>query len=288
MGTGFRSVEDIFLVFGPFYEEVREVGCWVLFVFLTLALIREFLQSVGGKSDYTGLLTRGILIAGAIAVYTPFFHHVIHGMDLLANFFMPDEDFKRSMEQVFIAFRQDKDLGMIALMKMTFIEWLIQGTYNLAYAVIRAFTWIRLIFLSALYLIGPIMLGVGIFLPKMATGWIRWIFEVASWKVVLALFVRILVEMNFFEVYAKATTPGLDLFAMNLIIIFIIILFVPLFSAMMIRGTGSFSGAGGAVLGLGGALAIKQITRGARAVSNQVTRPPQSSSAKTGGGLSYK
>ncbi len=288
MNTSFKSVDDIILVFGPFFEDVRQVAFWVLFVFLTIALIQEFLLSLSGKSNYSGLFIRGILIAGCLSIYTPFFSQVTHGMDLFSNFFMPDEDFKRSMEQVFTAFRQGKDLGMIALMRMTFIEWMIQGTYNLAYAIIRAFTWIRLILLSALYLIGPIMLGVGISLPQMAAGWIRWIFEISSWKLVLALFVRILVEMNFFELYTKASTPSLDLFAMNLILIFIIVFFVPLFSSMMIRGAGSISGAGGAVLGLGGALALKQMTSGARAVSGQISRVTSATPKSGGGGASYK
>lgn len=263
-GAGFRTTEDIYFVFGPFYDQVRDVGYGFLFVFLVLALIRELFQGMEGRASYSGLFTRGLLIAGAFAIYTPFFREVTHGMELLSNFFMPDEDFKQAVEKVFTAYKQNKDLGMIAIIKMTFLDWAIQGTYNLAYAVMRGFAWVRLMFLSALYLVGPIFLGIGVFQPGMAQAWVRWLFEISSWNVVLSLFVRVLAEMNFFEIYEKAQTPTLDLIAMNLVVILIIILFVPAFSSMMIRGAGGISGMGGAILGVGGALALRQITRGAR------------------------
>ncbi len=262
----FRTVDDIFSVFGAFYSDVREIGYAVLFVFLTLAFIREFLLGIQERSNYQALFVRTLLIAGAFAIYTPFFKEVTHGMDMLAHFFMPDEEFKQTIEKVFTAFKQNKDLGMIAVFKMTVLEWAIQGTYNLAYAVMRGFAWIRLIFLSALYIAGPIFLGVGVFLPGMAQAWVRWLFEVSSWNVVLSLFVRILAEMNFFELYQMANTPALDLIAMNIVVILIILLFVPLFSSMMIRGAGGFSGVGGAILGLGSAFTIRQVEKGVHTV----------------------
>jgi hypothetical protein len=279
----FRTVEDIFSVFGPFSSDVRDIGYAVLFVFLTVALIREMLFSIQDRSNYAALFVRVVLIAGLFSIYTPFFREVTHGMDMLARFFMPDEDFKTNIEKVFTAFKQNKDLGMIAVLKMTFLEWTIQGSYNLAYTVMRGFAWIRLIFLSALYISGPIFLGVGVFLPNMAQAWVRWLFEVSSWNVVLSLFVRILTEMNFFEMYQMAQTPALDLIAMNIVVILIILFFVPLFSSMMIRGAGGLSGAGGAILGLGSALTIKQVGKGIRTVGDRFqhrSRPKQNSFSK--------
>jgi len=281
MGQGLRTVEDIFFIFGPFYDEVRQIGYAFLFVFLTLSFIREFLQAIEGKANYQALFTRTLLIAGAFAIYTPFFREITHGMDLLANFFMPSEDFKVQMERVFTAYKQNKDLGVMAFWKMNFLEWTLQGTYNLAYAVMRIFNWARLIFLSALYITGPIFLGVGVFLPRMTQGWIKWLFEVLSWNVVLSLFVRIMTEMNFFEVYEKAQTPALDLIAMNLLLILVIIFFVLRFSSMMISGAGGFSSAGGAVLAIGTAMAFRQATRGASAavsgLRNRFSNKPPSS-----------
>ena len=171
MPQGLRSVEDIFYVFGPFYNEVREVGFAFLFVFLTLALIQEFLLGVQGKSNYRGLFIRTLLITGLFVIYTPFFREVTHGMQLLSNFFMPSEEFNETVKKVFTAYRQKRDLGMMAFLKMSFLEWAMQGTYNLAYWVIRIFNWVRLVFLSALYISGPIFLGVGIFQTRMAQTW---------------------------------------------------------------------------------------------------------------------
>lgn len=265
---GFQKVEDIFYVFGPFYQDVRNVGYAVLFVFLVLALMREFFNGMEGRANYRSLFIRCLVIAGAFLVYTPFFREVTHGMDLLANFFMPDENFRETLERVFTAYKQDKDLGMFAMLKMTFLEWAIQGTYNLAYAVMRGFSWIRLIFLSVLYLAGPILLGVGVYLPGMAVTWVRWLFEISSWNVVLSIFVRILAEMNFFELYENAQTPTLDIIAMNLVVILIIIFFVPMFSSMMIRGAGSLSSASGAVIATG----LRQTRRGSEAIQGLGSR----------------
>lgn len=286
MVTGLRTTEDIFFVFAPFYDEVREIGYAFLFVFLVLALIREFLLGIQGKANYGSLFTRVLLIGGAFTIYTPFFREVTQGMDLLSNFFMPTEEFKQAIEQIFTAYKQNQDLGMIALFKMTFLEWAMQGTYNLAYAVMRGFGWVRLVFLSALYIAGPIFLGVGVFLPGMAQNWLKWLFEVSSWNVVVSLFVRILTEMNFFELYQRAQTPALDLIAMNLVVILIIVVFVPLFSSMMIRGAGGISGVGGAVLGLGSAIALRQVVRGGKAVSERIKDKVSEGRGKAN--LSYK
>ncbi len=95
--AGFRTTEDIFFVFGPFFDQVRDVGYGFLFVFLVMALIRELFQGMEGRSNYSGLFARGLLIAGAFAIYTPFFREVTHGMELLSNFFMPDEARKRAI-----------------------------------------------------------------------------------------------------------------------------------------------------------------------------------------------
>lgn len=277
MPQGLRSVEDIFYVFQPFYSEVREIGFAFVFVFLTLALIHEFLLGVQGKSDYRALFIRALLITGLFVIYTPFFREVTHGMQLLSNFFMPSEEFNETIKKVFTAYRQKKDLGMMAFLKMSFLEWAMQGTYNLAYWVIRIFNWVRLVFLSALYISGPIFLGVGMFQPKMAQTWVRWIFEVSAWNVVLSLFMRVLTQLDFFELYQSANTPLLDLVAMNLVMILIITFFVPTFSAMMIRGASGFSGAGGAVLGFGGAMLIRQASKGVRGINLMSKKP--------GGGL---
>ncbi|MBI4972094.1 MAG: hypothetical protein HZC17_09755, partial [Candidatus Omnitrophica bacterium] len=82
-----------------------------------------------------------------------------------------------------------------------------------------------------------------------------------------SLFMRVLTQLDFFELYQAANTPLLDLVAMNLVMILIITFFVPTFSAMMIRGASGFSGAGGAVLGFGGAMLIRQASRGVRGIN---------------------
>lgn len=258
-----HSTEDIVSIFGPFLTEVREIGYAFFFVFLVLALIREFLQGVSGQASYRSLFIRGLLLGGIFFIYTPLFEEITHGMHLLANFFMPDQDFQDKIQKLFTAYKQNKDLGFLAWMKMTVLEWSVQGTYNLAYILMRIFSFVIVVLLSALYLLGPIFLGLGILLPEMATNWVRWVFEIETWQVVLALFVRVLTELNFFQFYDQQNPFELDLVAMNFVVILIIVLFVPLFSSMLIRGSG-ISGAAGTVLGVGSALAFRQATRGAR------------------------
>ena len=95
----------------------------------------------------------------------------------------------------------------------------------------------------------------------------------------LSLFMRVLTQLDFFELYQSAQTPLVDLVAMNLVMILIIIFFVPTFSAMMIRGASGFSGAGGAVLGFGGAMLIRQASRGIKGI-NLMTKKPGAGFAK--------
>ncbi|MBI4970239.1 MAG: hypothetical protein HZC17_00145 [Candidatus Omnitrophica bacterium] len=262
MTQGLRNVEDIFYVFGPMYSDVRDIGFALLLVFLTIAFIQEFLNGISNQPNYSNLFIRILLISGLFAVYTPFFREITRGMELLSNFFLPGEDFKEAMQKVFSAYKQNKDLGMLAAFKMTLVEWTLQGTYSLAFIVMKMFGWVRLVFLSALYVMGPIFLAVGVFQPGMVRAWIRWIFEISGWNVVLSLFLRIISEMNFFEIYEKANTPVFDLIAMNFLIIVIIVLFVPLFSSIMVRGAGGLSSAGGAAMGVGAAIIGRHALRG--------------------------
>lgn len=241
------SSSEIVSVFAAFYREVREVGFDVMFVFLVLAFIREFIRSMEGKADYVSLSVRILLIVGLYFIYTPFFEMVIKGMDLLSNFFMPEAQFRDQIHLIFTAYKANHELGAWAILKMNLMEFLMQVTYISAYAILRVFGWIRVVFLSALYIAGPILLGVGVFRAGMALMWVRWLFEILLWNVVLSLFVRVLVELNFFEFYTRLGTPNPDLFAMNLTVIFIIFFTVRQISSIMIRETEGFTEAGGRV-----------------------------------------
>ena len=268
-----QSTADIFLIFGPFESEVWELGYSFFFLFFVLALIREYVQGImEGRANYQGLLTRALLISAVFFIYTPLFEEITIGMRLLSNFFMPDENFRDSIQKLFTAYKQNKDLGFIAWMKMTVIEWSVQGTYNLAYILMRVFSFVTVVLLASLYVTGPIFLGIGIFLPEMIENFVRWVFEICAWQVVLSLFVRVLTELNFFQFYDQTDPFSLDLVAMNFVVILMILIFVPLFSSMLIRGRGSFSGLGGAVIGLGGALAFRQAARGAKTAAGLIKR----------------
>ena len=59
-----------------------------------------------------------------------------------------------------------------------------------------------------------------------------------------------------------------------IIVILIIVLFVPMFSSMMIRGAGGMSGAGGAILGIGSAVLVKQMTKGMRGLKDHFRDRP--------------
>lgn len=257
MTGGLRGVEDIFNIFGPFYLEVRDIGLGFFLVFLVVALIHELFTGIEGNSSYKSIFVRGLLIGGLFMIYTPVFREITHGMQLLANFFMPSEEFNETIKNVFASYRQ-RDIGMLSFLKMTIVEWAMNSTYFLAYWVIRMFNWVRLVFLSMLYISGPIFLGIGIYQSNMAKNWIRWILEVSMWNVVLSLFVRVLTQLNFFELYQRQNTPILDLVAMNFVLILMVVFFVPTFSSMMIRGASGISGAGGAVLGFGTAMLLRQ------------------------------
>ena len=248
MTNALPSTQDIVATFAAFYREVRGVGYDVMFLFLILALIKEFLLAMEGRSNYKALFVRVFLIAGLYAIYTPFFEEVVRGMDLLSNFFMPTQDFKDQILKIFTAYREHHDLGTIALIKSTFLTIMTNVTYSLAYMAIRGFGWVRSVFLSALYISGPVFLGIGIFLPNMARIWVRWLFEVLSWNVVLSLFVRVLFEFNFFEFYTRLGTPNVDLVVMNLFIIIIILRFVPRIASTMVRGAEGFTHAGEGLL----------------------------------------
>ena len=180
-------------------------------------------------------------------------------MDLLSKSVLPENEFKEVVQAVFQDIGAKRDFGILKFLSI--ITTLNFITYAVALALLGVLTWLRFIFLSLLYVLGPVLVGFGVY-KATADGllfWLRSLVAVSSWTFVLSILMKVISTMNLTAVYSPGEVNSASVLAANLLFI-ILFISVPLISNQITRG-GSLSGLGTAVVGLGTAFVAKFVTR---------------------------
>ncbi len=254
--TNTLQIPDLFS--GPFGITSR-LGFVVFSVMLIAAILHENLQAFRGKSDYTGLFIRVLAVTALLVIYDRFFIWIVYGMDLLSKSVLPENEFKEVVQAVFQDIGAKRDFGILKFLSI--ITTLNFITYAVALALLGVLTWLRFIFLSLLYVLGPVLVGFGVY-KATADGllfWLRSLVAVSSWTFVLSILMKVISTMNLTAVYSPGEVNSASVLAANLLFI-ILFISVPLISNQITRG-GSLSGLGTAVVGLGTAFVAKFVTR---------------------------
>ena len=254
--TNTIQIPDLFS--GPFGITSR-LGFVVFSVMLIAAILHENLQAFRGKSDYTGLFIRVLAVTALLVIYDRFFIWIVYGMDLLSKSVLPENEFKEVVQAVFQDIGAKRDFGILKFLSI--ITTLNFITYAVALALLGVLTWLRFIFLSLLYVLGPVLVGFGVY-KATADGllfWLRSLVAVSSWTFVLSILMKVISTMNLTAVYSPGEVNSASVLAANLLFI-ILFISVPLISNQITRG-GSLSGLGTAVVGLGTAFVAKFVTR---------------------------
>jgi len=254
--TNTLQIPDLFS--GPFGITSR-LGFVVFSVMLIAAILHENLQAFRGKSDYTGLFIRVLAVTALLVIYDRFFIWIVYGMDLLSKSVLPENEFKEVVQAVFQDIGAKRDFGILKFLSI--ITTLNFITYAVALALLGVLTWLRFIFLSLLYVLGPVLVGFGVY-KATADGllfWLRSLVAVSSWTFVLSILMKVISTMNLTAVYSPGEVNSASVLAANLLFI-ILFISVPLIANQITRG-GSLSGLGTAVVGLGTAFVAKFVTR---------------------------
>ncbi|OGW69663.1 MAG: hypothetical protein A2036_01780 [Omnitrophica bacterium GWA2_50_21] len=255
----FTNALQIPNLFSAPFDVTFRLGFVIFSVMLIAAILHENLQALKGKSDFTGLFLRVLVVTALLVIYERFFVWVVYGMDLLSKSVLPENEFKEVLQAVFQDIGAKKDFGILKFLSI--ITTLNFITYAIALALLGVLTWLRFIFLALLYVIGPVLTGFAVY-KATADGlafWLRSLVAVSSWTFVLSILMKVISTMNLISVYLPKESNSAAVLAANLLFI-ILFISVPVISHQITRG-GSLSGLGSAVVGIGTAFIAKFATR---------------------------
>ncbi len=258
-GFLFSNVLQIPNLFSQPYGITAGIAYVIFSIMLVVAILHENFQTMKGQSDFTGLFIRGLLVVGLMIIYERFFVWVVYGMDLLAKSILPHDEFQDVIKAVFREITQKKDFGGFdTRIVMTVLNYL---TYIVALVTLGVLNWLRFVFLSLLYVFGPILAAFGVYkgTSQGLTFWLRSLAAVSLWTVVLSILMKVISVMNLTAIYLPEETNGAAVVAANVLFILLFIS-VPLISHQ-ITSSGSLSGIGSAVVGITTAFAAKSIVK---------------------------
>jgi hypothetical protein len=218
-----------------------------------------------------------------LIVYDRVFTWIVYGFELLSDAILPEQEFREVLTQVFRAFDEERDLGIFGFLSVLTVINLI--SYSVALSLATVLGWLRFIFLSLLYVIGPLVGAFAVFRPGRSgiSFWFRSMVSVSAWTVVLSLLMKVISTMNLTAVYQPEDTNQAAVLAANLLFILLFI-FVPVITHQITSG-GTVNSTASAVLGIGTAFITRHIARAGQ------MRLPQKSSVtpkkNEGGGKQY-
>ncbi len=277
-GFLFTNVLQIPDLFSSAYGVTASAAAVLFPLMFIAAILHENFQTMKDRSDYKGLLVRTILVVGLMILYERFFVWIVYGTDLLAKAILPHEEFQEVIKTVFHEITEKKDLGGFdTRIILTILNYL---TYIIALVALGVLNWLRFVFLSLLYVFGPVLIAFGVY-KSTSQGlafWLKSLVSVSLWTVVLSILMKVISVMNVTAVYLPDETNAAAVIAANVLFILLFIS-VPLISHQITSG-GSMSGIGSAVVGAGTAFIARYITTPAQL--------PKNKPAAAGGGTNYK
>ncbi len=278
----FTNALQIPNLFSSPYGTMRGISFFLFSVMFVIALLHENFEAIKGTSDYRGLLIRVLLIVSLLIFYERFFTWIVYGMDLLSKAVLPEEEFKEVIKAVFHEIGEKKDFGVLKFFSVITVLNFI--TYAVALALLGVITWLRFVFLSLLFVFGPILIAIGVYrATSQGLGfWLRSLVGVSSWTVVLSILMKVISTMNVTSIYVPRETNSASVFAANILFILLFIS-VPLISHQ-VTSSGTLSGLGSAVIGLGTAFVTRSFIQNVfRRPQERFQRPSQAQGAKQGG-----
>ena len=277
-GFLFTNVLQIPDLFSSAYTVTASAAAVLFPLMFIAAVLHENFLAMKDRSDYKGLFIRTVLVVGLMILYQEFFTWIVYGTDLLAKAILPHEEFQQVIKTVFREITEKKDLGGFdTRIILTILNYL---TYIAALIALGVLNWLRFVFLSLLYVFGPVLIACGVYKATShgLVYWLRSLVAVSLWTVVLSILMKVISGMNLTAVYLPEQTNAAAVIAANVLFILLFIS-VPLISHQITSG-GSMGGMGSAVVGVGTAFIARYAARSAQL--------PKNKPATAGGGTKYK
>lgn len=237
----------------PSYALMARISFYVLSTFFIVATLHESLQVMTNESNYAGLFVRSLLVLSLLILYERFFIWIVYGMDLIAEAIMPHEEFQGVIK---VFFNQPLDWKYLwkldARISMTVMNYI---TYSLAFSIFGALMIIRYALLGVLYILGPLVISIGIYkaTSEGLSAWMRSLVAIGSWKLLFSILMKVISTMNLQAAYLGVdTVNGFIILMINLAFLVLFIM-VPFLTSQFIAGK-SIGAVGSVTLGAATAL----------------------------------
>ncbi len=230
----------------PFHIMMR-IGLLLLSTFFIIAILHENLEAFKNSSDYSGFFVRTLLVIGLLILYDRVFIWIVYGMDLASDSILPHQEFQQVadafLKQPFSWKHPWKFTSDFTITLMNYV------TYLFAAMILGALLFVRFALLALLYVIGPMVAGIGIYkgTSQGLSAWLRSLIATSSWKLLLAILMKVVSTMNLVGVHAGEQTNLLSVLVANTTFIVLFIM-VPVIANQFISG-GSISSVGSVTLG---------------------------------------
>ena len=141
----------------------------------------------GQQPEYRNVIWTTVLVAFATLIYRVWFMKIVSICEGLAMMLLKYEDWIALMT---IMSQKQQEIGVLGLLSIDVSGFLLNVALTIAIITEEIFNLVRYMFLSVLYLIGPIVVVSSIYKPirVLFKGWIMSVVQVSFWIVVLRIF----------------------------------------------------------------------------------------------------
>lgn len=184
----FVDVLDIPKVMDRFLGLTWGVAAGLMLFVLTGTLLMELHKATEGeKPNYRSVIWTTVLVVFSMLIYRLIFMKIVALCEGIGMTIINYQDWITFMT---IMDQKQKEIGVVGLFSIDVTGLLLDITLAVAIAIEEIFNIIRFMFLSVLYLIGPIVFVLAIYQPAriLFKGWLLSVIQVSFWVVVLRVF----------------------------------------------------------------------------------------------------
>ena len=190
------DVMDIPKIMDRFLGITWGVAMLILPFIFVFSLVTELHKAAEGTTpDYRSVIWTTALVVFATLVYRVWFMKIVAICEGLAMSILNYKDWIALMT---IMSQKQQEVGIVGLFSIDMSGLILNITLLLAIVIEEIFNIIRFLFLSVLYLIGPIVLVSAIYGPirMLFKGWLLSVVQVSFWIVVFRIFQAAVISFN--------------------------------------------------------------------------------------------
>lgn len=192
----FVDVMDIPKIMDKYLGVTWGVAMVILpFIFVTSLVTQLHKAAEGEKPDYRSVIWTTVLVTFATLIYRVWVMKIVAICEGLGMTILNYQDW---IAFITIISQKQDELGALNIFNLNISSWILIVALSLCIVIEEIFNFIRFLFLSVLYLVGPFCVVATIYQPlrTLFKGWLLSVVQVSFWIVVLRIFQATILSFN--------------------------------------------------------------------------------------------